>query len=411
VNLVLDVAFTHVRARVRQTLVAVFGVATGVGFSIMMASLMEGSQDDFIRTLVNAQPHITVTDELRIVDPQPAQRVYGAVEIRGLRPVDDRRGIKNPAETVAVLEAMLGDRVAPYVNVRGIVRVAGREFSVSVLGIDPRRDRRVSNLTTQMRQGRIEDLATTANAIIIGSRLAEKIGGRIASRVNIIASNGTTMQAQVVGIFHAGVRSIDEGQIYTLARTAQILSGRTGYVNEIRMRLPEALEAREVARRIETRIPYRATSWQEAQEDLLSSFIVRNIIMYTVVGAILLVASFGTYNIVSTITHEKARDIAIMKSLGLKESTVRSIFVIEGMVIGTTGAVLGWAVGTLLILALGQIEIRNPFLDTTRLPLIWSFRHYAIASAVAIGASVIASYFPARKAASVHPVQIIRGAT
>ena len=60
-------------------------------------------------------------------------------------------------------------------------------------------------------------------------------------------------------------------------------------------------------------------SWQEAHEDLLSAFVVRNIIMYTVVGAILLVASFGTYNIISTITHEKARDIAIMKSLGLSE--------------------------------------------------------------------------------------------
>ncbi len=65
-------------------------------------------------------------------------------------------------------------------------------------------------------------------------------------------------------------------------------------------------------------------SWQEAHEDLLSAFIVRNIIMYTVVGAILLVASFGTYNIISTITHEKTRDIAIMKSLGLREATVRT---------------------------------------------------------------------------------------
>ena len=64
-------------------------------------------------------------------------------------------------------------------------------------------------------------------------------------------------------------------------------------------------------------------SWQEAHEDLLSTFVIRNIIMYTVVGAILLVASFGTYNIISTITHEKTRDIAIMKSLGLRESTVR----------------------------------------------------------------------------------------
>ncbi len=77
---------------------------------------------------------------------------------------------------------------------------------------------------------------------------------------------------------------------------------------------------REVAIRVAAESGYKSVSWQEAQEDLLSAFQVRNFIMYTVVGAILLVASFGTYNIISTITHEKSRDIAIMKSLGLSES-------------------------------------------------------------------------------------------
>ncbi len=77
------------------------------------------------------------------------------------------------------------------------------------------------------------------------------------------------------------------------------------------------MAARDVAARIERETGYKSVSWQEAHEDLLSAFVIRNIIMYTVVGAILLVASFGTYNIISTITHEKARDIAIMKSLGL----------------------------------------------------------------------------------------------
>ena len=70
-NLIVDVALTHVRSRARQTLVAVAGVATGVGFSIMMAALMQGSQDDFIRQLVNALPHITVSDERRVPPLHP----------------------------------------------------------------------------------------------------------------------------------------------------------------------------------------------------------------------------------------------------------------------------------------------------------------------------------------------------
>ena len=152
-------------------------------------------------------------------------------------------------------------------------------------------------------------------------------------------------------------------------------------------------------------------SWEEAHEDLLSTFLIRNIIMYTVVGAILLVASFGTYNIVSTITHEKARDIAIMKSLGMSEFTVRTIFVIEAMIIGIVGALVGFALGYLLCVALGSIEIKNPFLDSNRLPLAYSSWHYLLAGLAALTSSVTAGYLPARKAARVHPVDIIRGAT
>ncbi|HZL85027.1 MAG TPA: FtsX-like permease family protein, partial [Candidatus Krumholzibacteria bacterium] len=139
--------------------------------------------------------------------------------------------------------------------------------------------------------------------------------------------------------------------------------------------------------------------------------IVRNIIMYTVVGAILMVASFGIYNIIATITHEKTRDIAILKSFGLREATVRRIFVLEALLIGLVGALAGWALGYALTGALGMVEIRNPMIDATRLPLVYSFLHYLVAAAVALASSLVAGYFPARKASRAYPVDIIRGAT
>src|SRR5690606_13030539 len=185
---------------------------------------------------------------------------------------------------------------------------------------------------------------------------------------------------------------------------------QTGLVNEIRVRVNDPMNARAVAERIGAETHYKSVSWQEAQEDLLSTITVRNILMYTVVGAILLVASFGTYNIISTITHEKTRDIAILKSLGLREAAVRRIFVIEAGAIGLMGAAGGWVLGYALTVALGTIEIRNPMVDVTRLPLAYSATHYAVATAVALGASLVAGYFPARKASRLYPVDVIRGA-
>ena len=77
-NLIGDIALTHLRGRLRQTTVAIVGVATGVGFAIAMAALMEGSQRNFIETLVDATPHIVIKDEYRRAPQQPVERRYGA---------------------------------------------------------------------------------------------------------------------------------------------------------------------------------------------------------------------------------------------------------------------------------------------------------------------------------------------
>jgi lipoprotein-releasing system permease protein len=410
-SLVLDIAWTHVRARVRQTGFAVAGVATGVGFSIMMAALMQGSQEDFTRRLVNTLPHITVSDERRAPPPQPAEAVYTAAELHGLTPEARRPGIKNPLASMAALEPWLPGAIAPSVKVQAIIRYANHDVSTSITGIDPHREARVSDLPNQMRGATLNALYRATNAIVVGDRLAEKIGARIGANITVQTSTGARLSAQVVGFFHTGVRQFDEGSAYVLTKTGQILSRQTGLINEMRVRLRDPMSAREVAARIEADTGYKSVSWQEANEDLLSTFIIRNIIMYTVVGAILLVASFGTYNIISTITHEKARDIAIMKSLGLSEMTVRGIFVVEALMIGVAGALAGFALGYVLCLGLGSIRITNPFIDSDRLPLVYDTLHYALAGAVALVSSIAAGYQPARKAARQHPVDIIRGAT
>jgi lipoprotein-releasing system permease protein len=90
---------------------------------------------------------------------------------------------------------------------------------------------------------------------------------------------------------------------------------------------------------------------------------------------------------------------------------VRRIFVMESMMIGVMGLLLGWMIGLAMTWGMQQIEFKSPFMDANHLPVLYSWRHYAIAGLVAFSASVIAGYFPARKAAAVQPVEIIRGAS
>src|SRR6201995_354786 len=104
-KLIIDIAWTHVTARVRQTLVGMAGVAMGVGFTIMMAGLMQGSQIDFLRQLVDTMPHITLSDERRAPASQPADQEYAVVQMSNVANISKRPGIKNPDSVMASLRS------------------------------------------------------------------------------------------------------------------------------------------------------------------------------------------------------------------------------------------------------------------------------------------------------------------
>jgi lipoprotein-releasing system permease protein len=411
-KLILDIAWTHVTARVRQTLVGMAGVAMGVGFTIMMAGLMEGSQIDFLRQLVDTMPHVTVQDERRAAPPQPADREYGAVQMSGVANVGSRPGIRYPETAMASLRSWIPGDVAPQVKTTAIIDHGGGRIGVTLLGIDPRQEIRVSKLATQMREGEITDLNRAPNAIIIGEALAEKLAIKVGNAVRLIGGQGTEVSANVAGIFRSGLKRVDEGQIYALLSTAQLMMGQSGVVNELRLRLNDPLIADKIARQVEAQTGYKSVSWQEANSDLLSSFAVRDFIVLTVMAAMLLTSSFATYNIISTITHEKRQDIAIMKSLGMREVAVRRIFIIEAAIIGVVGIIAGWLMGYLLCYGWSKITIFNPLTGSTvPLSIYYSLKHYILVGGISLLCCTGAAFFPARKATRVHPVEIIRGAS
>ena len=411
-RLLLDLALAHLRGRARQTLMAGAGVALGVGFSIAMAALMQGSQEDFIRQLVDSMPHVRITDETRVPPAQPAAALYDAVAISNLRTEEDRRGILNPFAARSALEAWVPGTVAPALVTQGVARNGGRDVGVAVIGVDPRIEAKVSTIGEDFLRGGFESLDAGGSNAVIGDGLARTLGADFGSTIDIVSASGLARGFRVTGLFHTGAAARDDGEVYMALKSAQTLAERPNVVNQIRLRLHDPEEAPAVAARAEAQLGVKAVSWQEANEAILEALVVRNFIMYTVVAAILLVAGFGIFNIVSTITHEKARDIAILKSLGFAEADMQRLFLIEGLAIGGIGSVLGWAVGYALCLALLSVRFEVPELgDATHLPLAWSPAHYAVASAFALTAAGIAGYLPARRAARLNPVDIIRGAT
>ena len=186
-------------------------------------------------------------------------------------------------------------------------------------------------------------------------------------------------------MFRSRLKRVDESQIYSLIGPAQVMMGQSGVVNQLRLRLTDPMLAQKVAAQVEAQTGYKSVSWQEANADLLSTFSVRDFIVLTVMGAMLLTSSFATYNIISTITHEKRQDIAIMKSLGMREYAVRRIFIIEAAIIGMVGILFGWVLGYLLCYGWSKITIFNPLTGTTAAAAIYySPMHYVVAGGISL---------------------------
>jgi len=194
-----------------------------------------------------------------------------------------------------------------------------------------------------------------------------------------------------------------------LLRTAQVLFARPNVVNQLHIKLADPNRAERAAASLEARWGYKWESWQERSRDLLGLLAARTIITYAVVSAVLLVATFGIYTGVSTSVNDKRRDIAILRAMGFTQSDIQAIFVLEGVAVGIAGAVGGFLVGSLLLEALAHAPITLNG-QTAYLPLDRSLMQYLTAGGVCLSAALAAAWLPARKAAQVDPVDILRGA-
>lgn len=412
-KLAVSIAISHLLSRRRQTLVSLMGIGLGVAFFLAVSSLMVGSEADFIKRLVDNAPHITVYDEFRHPKPQPAEQNYpqSALELRNLKPRTEVRGIRQYKEKLAHLLDLPNSRVAPVLAGQVIINFAGKDLSSTLSGIIPDMMKHVTTIEEHFLRGSLDALTINPDGVLIGSGIAEKLRVQMGQNLTVTSSNGVVRVMKIVGIFRTGNASYDDTQSYVVMKRAQALYNRPNSANRFVMKLDNPNSAVQVAANIETQFGYKAQSWQEMTTDIMTMLRVRNAIMYSVVSAILIVASFGIYNVISTVVMEKTRDIAIMKSMGFHARDIRLIFLVEGSILGITGATIGTSLGLLMMLGLSYVKFKSPFYsEETYMPIYWGMEQMAIGAGFAVLSALAAAYLPARKGGRVHPVDILRGA-
>ena len=280
----LHIALQHLLHRRRQTLVSLVGVALGVGFFIGISSMMQGFQRDFVARIIDVQPHIIIKDEVREPPRQPVDKLYAAdaaVDLRGLKPREEVRGLRGARNILATLEDMPGVHAAPALSGNLLLRFGGKDVSVSVTGIDPMRERKVTHLEKDLLSGSLDALYTTSNAIILGEGVAKKAGIRNGDLISAVSPVGVSLKMKVVGIFRSNITLMDNFDTYVLLKKAQALQNRSNVLNRINVRLEDVEQASPLAAQIERQFGYRSEPWQEQSRNVLSIFVIQNGITYS----------------------------------------------------------------------------------------------------------------------------------
>ena len=407
----LTIALAHLGSRKRQTLVSVLGVTLGVGMFIAVSGLMTGFQNTFRGQLIDSNPHIVITDEIRqpAVQPLAALHPGAAVHIRRILPRDPVRGIAGAGAILDALNAMPDVIAAPVLRGQMILRRAGRDYAVAAIGIDPVAEAKVTTLAKDMVQGSLTALNNRSDGMIIGSSLADKMGASIGDTIAVATKASAGLSLRIVGLFRTGLEAQDNGQAYVSLARQQSMQGRPRVVNEIQIRLADITRSIPLAATIEGRWGYKAAPWEETFERILEVFLLQNVIIYGSTGSILVVAAFGIFNIISTVVMEKSRDIAIMRAVGMPARAVVTIFVVEGTVVGILGVLGGWATGALIAAVLGQIPAPGATDPAQTLKVVQSVFSYSLASSIALASAVVAAWLPARRASRTDPLLTIRG--
>lgn len=413
-RLLAGIAVTYLTSRKRQTFVSLIGVALGVGFFIGIASMMQGFQHYFVQKVIDTSPHIVIKDEYRNPPRQPVYEVYKGAEIalEGTRPKEELRGVRNAKTIMSRLEKIKGVHVAPLLRGQVFLRYGGKDVSANMMGIDPEREKKIGKLEEDMVSGGLSALLTSQSGIILGSGLAANLGVRQGDAVSVVSPAGIIFRMKVVGIFNTGITLADKYDSYALIKKAQVLQNKPNVINQVRIKLDDVKRSIPFAAELENSYGYLSEPWEEANKNIFGIFIIQNGIMYSTVSAILIVAGFGIFNIISTVVFEKTRDIAILKTMGFSGRDVNIIFLMQGVITGIIGTLAGWVIGYMIVTGLGMLRFEmEGFIKSQGFVLYKSFSHYLLAGTLAVIASSFAALLPARKAGKLRPVDIVRGAT
>lgn len=405
----LHIAWRFTTARKRSLILSLAGVIFGVAFFICTQAQTQGFQQYFIKTILGTSGAVVMTDRFQ-------SRFTAFKEMEGTKSGSQQRrkyyeGITDAGHLMRVAR-QFSNVVSASAIVQGNV-TARSDFQsevVTIQGVDLDAHLRTTSLREQILAGSLDAYRAHPAGLMLGSLLADRLQIRVGNNVILTGAENEKKTFTLCAIFRSGNNIIDERRGYVTTRAAQAILKKPYLTTSIVFRLRDADRAPELADHFERLFAHRSRSWQEREAGNLAIFSTLRLSAGITVSLFIVVSGALIFNTLTMTVLDKIREIAILRSMGYRRWDISVIFLAQGLIVATLGSILGMGFGALLTWAISLIPVKvTGFFYTDHFLVAWSPWHYLHATLIAFGVVLIASYFPARRAANLAPVDILRG--
>lgn len=404
------VALRYLRARRQEGFISVIawfsllGIALGVATLIIVMAVMNGFRQELLTRILGLNGHLGI---------------YGSVG--GITEFDQLSG------TVRLIDGVVD--VTPMIEGQVMVTANGVARGAVVRGLTRESVRSRAILTDNIVAGSLDDFEGD-DAVLIGTRLAERLGLGIGDRITVISPQGNVtafgtvprLRAyRVAAMFDIGMFEYDSGFLFMPLGAAQVYFRLPGAITTLEMFVDDPDEAVAVAQRVREVVGsgYRVHDWQHANAGFFNAIQVERNVMFLILTLIILVAAFNIISSLIMLVKDKGRDIAILRTMGATQGMIMRVFLIAGASVGTIGTLAGFLLG--LAFATNIETIRQAIQGLTGAELFAAEIYFlsqlpaevdpAEVSAVVLmglGLSFLATLYPSWRAARIDPAEALR---
>jgi len=415
------VGLRYLRAKRRNrtislnTFVSVAGITLGVAALIGTVGIMTGFKEDIQAKILGTTAHIIVQDRMK----------------------DGMSGYDETAKMVETVPDVVA--ATPFILKQVMLTTQSSAQGVVLRGIDPQREGKVTELSKNLVSGRLEDLGkpilvdmppvdnpdgprqpSEKPGIILGKELALRLGAFVGDTVSVVSPTGTISAMGMVpkirtfavaGIFQSGMYEYDSSLAYIDLAEAQKFFNLGDTVTGIELKVTDVFHANDVARRVEQSLgfSYGARDWMQMNRNLFSALKLEKTMMFLLLVLITIVASFNIVSTLTMIVSEKQKEIAILKAMGATRKSIRRIFMLNGLIIGLSGTVIGIPLGYAFLWLIETFWTFDPTVYyISKIPVHVLAEDVLLVAGSAILISFAATVYPSLQAAKLEPVAALR---